>query len=346
MNSEHTEPGGSSTCKFSLHNNASETPFLLPTPGFVLQTQVGEGQGVSLLIKPHKRLLGLFKQMANEMQVGFCSVNGHDDEPDLVIATNDDVVHFEIMDKLCHQHGLTCMPFEVKINDVNTICHILQSSSDFYWHLHHSSQGSPLAGKVNLECMKLEETGGYMDDLELLLMPDPNGKNLNIRDVIMVDVDKAVIYGFKITNMMSVPLYVSMFYFNVSDLSISMPSSWSLPHVLMTKDLCRFVLPTGTCKERYWCLSSSWRLVDHWVQHKWNSSTHVHIQAETGCWCWLLEAFLLDGVYGLVGCCLKNSFWWCPPEQVTSGEEEPAPMAYNVHCCCSDKGEGSMQWCW
>ncbi|PBK98365.1 hypothetical protein ARMGADRAFT_1008792 [Armillaria gallica] len=209
------------TCDFSPRGNANEAPFPLPTPGFASQTR---GQGVSLLIERDERLLGIFKQMADEMQGGkrgFLWVNSRDDEPDLVVAADGDVVHFEIMHKLCRQHGLTRMPFEVNIDDANAIRRILHSSSDFYWHLHRSSRGSPLAGKVNLECMKLEETGGYTDDLDPLLMPDPNGENLNVGGMIMVDVDEAAIYGFKIINTTSVPLYVSMFYFDVSDLSIS-----------------------------------------------------------------------------------------------------------------------------
>ncbi|SJL15636.1 uncharacterized protein ARMOST_19140 [Armillaria ostoyae] len=211
------------TCDFSPRINANETPFPLPTPGFVSQTQVGEGQGVSLLIEPDERLLGVFKQ-ADEMQAGkrgFRLVNSRDDEPDLVVAADGDVVHFKIMDKLCRQHGLTRMPFEVKIDDADAIYRILQSSADFYWHLHRSNKRSPLAGKVTLECMKLKETGEYTNDLKEVLTPDPNGDNLNIGDVIMVDVDEVAIYGFKITNTTSVPLYVSMFYFDVSDLSIS-----------------------------------------------------------------------------------------------------------------------------
>ena len=38
------------------------------------------------------------------------------------------------------------------------------------------------------------------------------------------DVDEDAIYGFKITNTAPLPLYMSMFYFDVSDLSISTPS--------------------------------------------------------------------------------------------------------------------------
>ncbi|KAK0440553.1 caspase domain-containing protein [Armillaria borealis] len=212
------------TCDFSPRNNANETPFPLPTPGFVSQTQVGEGQGVSLLIEPDEGLLGVFKQMADEMQAGkrgFRWVNSRDDEPDLVVAADGDVVHFEIMDKICRQHGLTRMPFEVKIDDADAIHRILRSSSDFYWHLHRSNERNPLTGKVTLECMKLKETGEYTNDLRKVLKPDCNGENLNVGGVIMVDVDEDAIYGFKFTNTTSVPLYVSVFYFDVSDLSIS-----------------------------------------------------------------------------------------------------------------------------
>ncbi len=67
----------------------------------------------------------------------------------------------------------------------------------------------------------------------------------------MVDVDEAAIYGFEITNATSVPLYVSMFYFDVSDLSISTLSFSSSHSARLTQYLCRFVLPTRTCEERH-----------------------------------------------------------------------------------------------
>ncbi|KAK0440552.1 caspase domain-containing protein [Armillaria borealis] len=214
-----------SSCNFSPCGN--ETPLPLAAPGFALQTRVGEGQDVRLLIELDERLLGVWEKIAKEMQSdnegkrGFRPVESRDDEPDLVIAADGDLVHFEIMDELCRQHELTRMPFEVKNDDSDTIRRILRSSADFYWHLHRSSQGSPLAGKVKLECMKLKESGEYTDDLEAVLMPDPNGENLNVGGMIKVDVDEDAIYGFKITNTTPVPLYVSMFYFDISDLSIS-----------------------------------------------------------------------------------------------------------------------------
>ncbi|PBK66463.1 hypothetical protein ARMSODRAFT_1021270 [Armillaria solidipes] len=211
-----------SSCKF-LSARDDETPFRLAAPGYALQTRVGEDQDVRLFVEPNERLLGIFNRIANEMQAGkrgFRLVDSRDDEPHLVVAADGDMVRFEIMDKLCRDHGLTHMPFGVDIEDSDALHRILQSSADFYWYLRLSSKGSPLAGST-LECMKLKETGEYTDELLEVLMPDRDGHNLNVGSVIMVDVDEEAIYGFKITNTMSVPLYVSMFYFDVSDLSIS-----------------------------------------------------------------------------------------------------------------------------
>ncbi|KAK0502233.1 caspase domain-containing protein [Armillaria luteobubalina] len=209
------------TCDFSPPSNTNATSFPLPTPGFASPTRVGEG--VRLLIESDERLLGVFKQIADELQAakrGIRFVNSRNDGPDLVIAADGGMVHFEIMDSLCRQHRLTRMPSKVKIDDVVAIRRILQSSADFYWHLRRSNKRNPFAGKVTLECMKLEETGEYTNDLEEVLKPHSN-KNLNVGGEIMIDVDEDAIYGFNITNTTSVPLYVSMFYFDASDLGIS-----------------------------------------------------------------------------------------------------------------------------
>ncbi|KAK0465794.1 hypothetical protein IW261DRAFT_1598505 [Armillaria novae-zelandiae] len=150
---------------------------------------------------------------------GLCLVENRNDA-DLVAATDGDFVHFEIMNELCQKHGLTCMPFKVKIDDIDAIRRILQSSADFYWYLHRSSQKSCLAEKVKLECTKLAETGKYTDDLEDILEP-VKGVNLNDNGVISIDVGEEAMYGYSITNTSNVPLYVSMFYFDISDLSIT-----------------------------------------------------------------------------------------------------------------------------
>ncbi len=129
-----------------------------------------------------------------------------------IVVTDGNFLQFEITNTIYRQHGMTCIPLEVDIRDSITIHRVLQCSAAFYSHLHHSGKESSLAGKVTLECMKIDLDG------------EPTGDNLNIDGVIFVDADWKTPYGYKITNTTSVPLYVSMFHFLTNALDISM---WS-----------------------------------------------------------------------------------------------------------------------
>ncbi len=130
-----------------------------------------------------------------------------------IVAMDGNVLHFEITDTICRQHGLTHMTFKVDIHDSETIHRVLQCSAAFYSHL-HSSKENPLTRKVILDCMKLKETGEGLWE--------PTSNNLNIDSVIFVDVDRKTRYGFKFANTALVPLYVSVFIFNVRDVCICM----------------------------------------------------------------------------------------------------------------------------
>ncbi len=113
-----------SSCKFlSMRDNEAPSP--LAASGYALQTRVGEDQDVHLFVEWNERLLGIFERIENEMQAGkreFRLVKSRDDEPDLVIAADGNVIHFEITDKLHQQHGLTRMPFRVDIDDSDALC--------------------------------------------------------------------------------------------------------------------------------------------------------------------------------------------------------------------------------
>ncbi|KAK0187357.1 hypothetical protein F5146DRAFT_1105114 [Armillaria mellea] len=179
------------------------TVVAVKTDDFTTMCHSFTGQVFHLFIEPNEKL-GTFKQIADEMENNKAGKRGlylmeNCNDADLVVATD----------------GLTHMPFRIKLNDSDAICRMLQSSTDFY------CKNSPLTEKVKLECMKLTETGKYMYDLEDILEPDLKGINLNDNDVISIDISKKAIYGYKITNILNVPFYVSMFYFNISDLSIS-----------------------------------------------------------------------------------------------------------------------------
>ncbi|KAK0439728.1 uncharacterized protein EV420DRAFT_1169158 [Desarmillaria tabescens] len=89
-----------------------------------------------------------------------------------VVVTDGGILHFEIMDTFCRQHGLTRMPIEVDIRDSDTIHRVLQSSAAFYCHLHHSGEESPLAGKVT----RVFETPSSGTGLSLRPLP-PNRRH-------------------------------------------------------------------------------------------------------------------------------------------------------------------------
>ncbi|KAK0211848.1 hypothetical protein IW262DRAFT_336965 [Armillaria fumosa] len=134
-----------------------------------------------------------------------------------IVIVDGDVLHVEIMDTICRQLRLTRMPLGVDIRDSDAIHCVLRSSAEFYRHLHYASQESPLVGKVTLECMEAFDWSSSLGE--------PTGNNLHIEGVVFVNAftgrsrfkDK---YVFKITNTTSVPLYISMFSFDVSFLAI------------------------------------------------------------------------------------------------------------------------------
>ncbi|SJL17581.1 uncharacterized protein ARMOST_21133 [Armillaria ostoyae] len=128
-----------------------------------------------------------------------------------VVAIDGNTLQFEVMDTFCRQQGLKHLSIETNIRHSVGFHNVLQQSAHFYGYLHQSSKESSLAGKVTLECMKL---GRAKNNWE------PTGSNLNIDGVIFVDADGETEYGFKFANTTSVPLYVSVFCFHVSDLSI------------------------------------------------------------------------------------------------------------------------------
>ncbi|KAK0211846.1 hypothetical protein IW262DRAFT_336881 [Armillaria fumosa] len=128
-----------------------------------------------------------------------------------IVVEDDGNLNFEIMDTVCRQHGQTGMPLQFCMDCSVPILNVLRCSPEFHHHLHYSSQESPLAGKLTLEWKKHKTLSSSWN---------PIGNNLNFEGVIFLEDDDEGRYGFKITNATLVPLYVSIFYFNVFQLSI------------------------------------------------------------------------------------------------------------------------------
>ncbi|KAK0187319.1 hypothetical protein F5146DRAFT_1064401 [Armillaria mellea] len=150
-------------------------------------------------------------------------------KPDLVVTISQkrDKFTFGITDEDCRRYGLEWMPRDsrIKIDDLDTIRCFLQRSLHFYYHLRRSSKTNFTKGtegkqNVTLQCKKLKPTtgSGYTSSLQQAV--EPFGDDLNKDGVIKVDADDETPYTFKITNHTNVDLYVSVFYFDMSNLSI------------------------------------------------------------------------------------------------------------------------------
>ncbi|KAI0313035.1 hypothetical protein OF83DRAFT_1176058 [Amylostereum chailletii] len=201
--------------------------FTLSKPAWALQTRVGRGEDIRISLPLDSRFLDVFTRVKDEMKKKRANKRGirlvkETEQPDLTVVLAQDATHvvFVVMEEKCVELGLTVMPFRVRLGQAN-IYPILASAADFYWHLHRrSKRNGVLASKVSFECTKLKASGQFNEiTREPPMIPD--GENLNIADVIKVVADDTTDYGFKITNNFHCPLFVSLFYFDVSDLSIT-----------------------------------------------------------------------------------------------------------------------------
>ncbi|THU80313.1 hypothetical protein K435DRAFT_972820 [Dendrothele bispora CBS 962.96] len=203
------------------------SPFTLFSPAYALQTHVGEEQDLRLFVEMNDDFISLFVRLGQEMHrtdVGkrsFLLLNNIDDEPNLALTVKDGIVQFHVIEQMCQQYGLICMPFDdIRADESEYLLSILRSAADFYWNLHHSNKSGKLLPFISFECLKLVESGRLTDDFGEILEPEENGCNLNVGGTIIVDVDEPVKYGFRINNNSKVPLYAALFYFDMSDLSV------------------------------------------------------------------------------------------------------------------------------
>ncbi|KAG6914882.1 hypothetical protein DXG01_014761 [Tephrocybe rancida] len=203
---------------------------------YAVQTRIGARQDLRLFIDPGDEFFGLYldllKQLGQEMELlhadplkrFFRLVDTIDELPDLVIGTRGGLVQFEVTDPICRHYGLAHMPYlDVRVGDQESdylMC-ILRSAADFYRHLHHSRTKEPsLTQRVDVECLELERSKKLNKDLNSVYVPKRGCHNLIIDKTITISVHEEKIYGFKIINKSNDPLYVALFYFDVSDLSI------------------------------------------------------------------------------------------------------------------------------
>ncbi|PPQ88397.1 hypothetical protein CVT25_011276 [Psilocybe cyanescens] len=227
--------------------DVSET-FNLPRSAYAVQTRAGEEKVVRIFIEPKDEFLPLFYQILKETPEDgyrtFHVVNSVDEDPDLILSTSGAFVRFNVTNKICHRHGLTCMPCDgIRIGETERLRSVLRGAAEFYWNLQHKSKNPQniLTNKIHLECFKVMRTYTMDPQAKDILILEPVGDNLNINGTTYIDVGDEAQYGFKIRNHSTLPLYASLFYFDVSDLSIV---SYHLPNTA-PKGNADFCLPAN-----------------------------------------------------------------------------------------------------
>ena len=139
----------------------------------------------------------------------------------LGIALDVDARHlvFNILDKRVTQYGLSRMPFPTEIR-VDNITAVLSAAVHYYWHLNRTVDNPQLAKKIDVQFTALKDDPDHFDEYYHILRY-PCGPNLIKDGVIHVNTGACNMYGMKITNNSTLSLYISVFYFDSSDLSIS-----------------------------------------------------------------------------------------------------------------------------
>ena len=130
------------------------------------------------------------------------------------------------------KHGFRKLP-HVVIADAEAVSEVLLLASRWKFHF---TQCSPehWSRDIHLEFVHLERDGDKVDDMGcVVLRRNPDAKDLLVDNVVDILIDPEVndFYGVEIRNETEKDLYVSLFTFDVSDLSIGMylwgPILWS-----------------------------------------------------------------------------------------------------------------------
>jgi hypothetical protein len=95
---------------------------------------------------------------------------------------------------------------------------VLFAAAKWNWHLQRTKANAWALGMVKMEMMKIaEKVGAYYGDRVYLPQPEADLSTTGIVDFVVQTKD---FYGIRLTNWMEVPLYVRMFYFDITDFSI------------------------------------------------------------------------------------------------------------------------------
>ncbi|KDQ61082.1 hypothetical protein JAAARDRAFT_67479 [Jaapia argillacea MUCL 33604] len=196
--------------------------FRLNHPAFALQTKAGAKHDLRIYVAKHKKLTTLFKVLVPQMQrtrpdrPRIMQVGKGDAEMGIDIQGKE--VVFDILDERLTKFNLHRIPFSAPLD--SSILHpILDAAAHFHWHLRRTDEGHNLRGKVRLVFTEVKKVDGLLTE-DLHPVTQGIGENLNVDGVINLVSSRDRMYGIKIVNDSSIPLYAALFYFDNSDFSI------------------------------------------------------------------------------------------------------------------------------
>ncbi|PVG04722.1 hypothetical protein CPB86DRAFT_13246 [Serendipita vermifera] len=137
---------------------------------------------------------------------------------DVGITIESDKIYFDLLDKEAARFNVERMS-ETITPDSEDLHRVLLAAGHYFWHYRRKpskTQESP----ITIEFMKLRETPGEIDGKPTRVLEACSANLINDQKVIELVSNEDNIYGIKVTNTGSVPLYISAFFFDHSNLAI------------------------------------------------------------------------------------------------------------------------------
>ena len=210
---------------FSTKLRAKDHKFVLEGDGVARQTSAGTQVPV-LRIHVADELKALVEDIKRTDQSHRIIQMVERNQAEFGMALEDGKVVFDILDPLVLKYGLTRMPFTNLEPTIEAVSLVLRSAYHFYLHLRRTPRvendtGKGLADVVEIEMAEMEHDGvTFNDDFEPVLSPIKTswkgGKEFELQIS-----DEGTVHGWKIINKSKVDLYPALFYFDISDWSIS-----------------------------------------------------------------------------------------------------------------------------
>ena len=228
---------------FSTTLYAKEPRFVLKGNGVALQIGAGTEEHVLRIYVADERLKALVNKIerADPSQKTIQLVE--QDQAEFGMSLEGGNVVFDIFDPLVTKYGLTRMPFTLE-NTPQAISPVLRAAHRFYLHLRRTPKLNDtkkhLADYVEIEMAEMKHDE---DDFEAPFSPiEASWKRGKVFDLQVNNSE--TFYGWKIINKSKVNLYPALYYFDVSDWSIS---EWGHDKLSLILSMLIFIFSAILC---------------------------------------------------------------------------------------------------